>query len=43
MHEIKADQECRNTMFSATSMSAATLISKWQDGGVHSFRFEALT
>lgn len=42
MHEIKADQECRNTMFSATSMSAATLIPKWQDGGVHTFRFEAL-
>lgn len=42
MHEIKADQECRNTMFSATSMSAATLIPRWQDAGVHFFRFEAL-
>lgn len=42
MHEIKADQECRNTMFSAKSMSAATLIPDWQKLGVSLFRFEAL-
>jgi putative protease len=42
MHEIKADQECRNTMFSAKSMSAATLIPDWQSLGVSNFRFEAL-
>lgn len=42
MHEIKADQECRNTMFNAKSMSAATLIPKWQESGVSTFRFEAL-
>lgn len=42
MHELKADQECRNTMFNAKSMSAATLIPQWQELGVVNFRFEAL-
>lgn len=41
-HEIKADQECRNTMFSATPQSAATLIQAWKEKGVESFRLEAL-
>ncbi len=41
-HEIKADQECRNTMFKSTSQSALTLIPDWQKRGVSSFRFEAL-
>jgi U32 family peptidase len=42
MHELKADQECRNTMFNAKSLSAASLIPAWQDRGVSNFRFEAL-
>ena len=42
MHEIKADQECRNTMFKADSMSAAAIVPAWIDKGVGSFRFEAL-
>jgi putative protease len=42
MHEIKADQECRNTMYSAKSMSAANLVPNWQNLGVSTFRFEAL-
>ncbi len=41
-HEIKADQECRNTMFNAKAMSAVSLIPQWQEKGVGSFRFEAL-
>ena len=41
-HEIKADQECRNTMFNANAMSAASLIPGWQKLGVTSYRFEAL-
>lgn len=42
MHEIKADQECRNTMYKSKSMSAATLIPSWQSAGISQFRFEAL-
>lgn len=42
MHELKADQECRNTMFNSKSMSAASLIPVWQNKGVNHFRFEAL-
>ncbi len=41
-HEIKADQECRNTMFKSTPQSALTLIPQWQALGVTQFRFEAL-
>ena len=41
-HQIKADQECRNTMFNATPQSAAKLIPKLIESGVREFRFEAL-
>jgi putative protease len=41
-HQIKADQECRNTMFNATSQSAARLIPEWKKLGLTEFRFEAL-
>lgn len=41
-HQIKADQECRNTMFNATPQSAAKLIPDWREKGVGEFRFEAL-
>jgi putative protease len=41
-HQIKADQECRNTMFNATSQSAAKLIPEWKKAGLAEFRFEAL-
>lgn len=42
MHEIKADQECRNTMFKGTAQSALTLIQGWQNIGVSDFRVEFL-
>ncbi|MDO9181661.1 MAG: U32 family peptidase [Bacteriovorax sp.] len=41
-HQIKADQECRNTMFNATSQSAAKLVPGWKALGLTEFRFEAL-
>jgi putative protease len=41
-HQIKADQECRNTMFNATSQSAAKLIPQLKAQGLSEFRFEAL-
>ena len=41
-HQIKADQECRNTMFNATPQSAAKLIPTLLDIGATEFRFEAL-
>ena len=41
-HQIKADQECRNTMFNAVPQSAAKLIPKLIETGVREFRFEAL-
>ena len=41
-HQIKADQECRNTMFNAIPQSAAKLIPELLDHGVKEFRFEAL-
>jgi putative protease len=41
-HQIKADQECRNTMFNATPQSAAKLIPELLERGVSEFRFEAL-
>lgn len=42
VHHIKADQECRNTMFRATPQSAAKFIEQWIELGVESYRFEAL-
>lgn len=41
-HEIKADQECRNTMYSSIPQSAATLVNDWKARGITSFRLEAL-
>lgn len=41
-HEIKADQECRNTMFSASPQSASPLLPQWIEQGISHFRFEAL-
>ena len=40
MHFLKADQECRNTMFRATSQSASFLVAKMPK--VKTWRFEAL-
>jgi putative protease len=41
-HQIKADQECRNTMFNATAQSAAKLIPELKKTSVSEVRFEAL-
>jgi putative protease len=41
-HQIKADQECRNTMFNATPQSAAKLIPELLKANISQFRFEAL-
>lgn len=41
-HFIKADQECRNTMFNGVPQSAARKISDFQTLGLREFRFEAL-
>lgn len=41
-HQIKADQECRNTMFNAKSQSAARYIKDWQNSGLGFIRYEAL-
>lgn len=41
-HFIKADQECRNTMFNATPYSAARFIQQWQNLGLGFVRYEAL-
>lgn len=41
-HQIKADQECRNTMFNATPQSAAKLIPELRKNGVGEFRIEML-
>lgn len=41
-HEIKADQECRNTMFNSKVYSTLKYIKEWQDKGVKNFRIEAL-
>jgi putative protease len=41
-HHIKADQECRNTMFNAVPQSAAKMIPDLKKYGVSRFRFEAL-
>lgn len=41
-HQLRADQECRNTMFNSSSQSAALLIPAWKELGLSEFRFEAL-
>lgn len=41
-HFIKADQECRNTMYNATAQSAASLLPQLLELGVCEFRIEML-
>ena len=41
-HEIKADQECRNTMYKAEANSTVKFLNTWKSMGVQSFRFECL-
>lgn len=41
-HQIKPDQECRNTMFNGTSQSAARYIKEWETLGLGYIRYEAL-
>ena len=42
LHPLKADAECRNTMFQGKPQSAARLIPALLERGVRSFRIEAL-
>lgn len=42
LHPLKADAECRNTMFNGASQSAARLVPGLLARGVRSFRLEAL-
>lgn len=41
-HQIKADQECRNTMFNAKSQSACRYSDEWTHQGLGFVRYEAL-
>lgn len=41
-HMIKADPECRNTMFNAIAQSAASHYSEWKSHNLGSVRYEAL-
>lgn len=41
-HQIKADPECRNTMFNAVAQSAAQYVPEWQGLGLGAIRYEAL-
>jgi putative protease len=41
-HQIKPDQECRNTMFNANSQSASRFVKAWQEQGLGFIRYEAL-
>ncbi len=42
LHPLKADAECRNTMFNGEAQSAARLVPELRAAGVAHFRFEAL-
>lgn len=42
MHQLSADQECRNTMYRGTPQSAGKLVPELLNLGVGSFRLEAL-
>jgi putative protease len=42
IHPLKADAECRNTMFNGVPQSAIKLLPELQSRGVHTFRIEAL-
>jgi len=41
-HQLKPDPECRNTMYNATSQSAARFIKPWKQKGLGFIRYEAL-
>jgi putative protease len=41
-HQIKADPECRNTMFNAVAQSAAAHYAEWNSHHLGAVRFEAL-
>jgi putative protease len=41
-HQIKPDQECRNTMYNGTSQSAARYVKEWETFGLGFIRYEAL-
>lgn len=41
-HQIKADSECRNTMYNAVAQSAASPFEEWREQHLGSVRFEAL-
>ncbi len=41
-HQIKADQECRNTMYNAKPQSAARYLEAWTKLGLGAVRYEAL-
>lgn len=41
-HQIKPDQECRNTMYNGTSQSAARFVKEWETLGLGYIRYEAL-
>jgi putative protease len=41
-HQIKADQECRNTMYNSKAFSFIDKISNFKNFGANEFRFEAL-
>jgi len=41
-HQIKADPECRNTMYNARSQSAGRFLESWKALGLGRARFEAL-
>ena len=41
-HDIKADQECRNTLFNSKAITTAKYLNDWTKMGVKFFRFECL-
>jgi putative protease len=41
-HDIKADQECRNTLFNSKANSTAKYLKDWVQKGVKYYRFECL-
>jgi putative protease len=41
-HQIKPDQECRNTMYNAKAQSAARFLHDWSNEGLGFVRYEAL-
>lgn len=41
-HQIKADQECRNTMYNSRAQSAGRYLEAWAEQGLGSVRYEAL-